>query len=254
MSQQIALNNREISAEEWKVRVELAAAYRLVAHFGWDDLVFTHISARVPGAEHHFLINPYGMLFDEITASSLVKVDPDGNIVSETSYFINPAGFTIHSAIHSARTDVSCVLHTHSLYGTAVSAQKHGLLPLSQQSLLPLSSLGYHGYEGIVLNEDEQPRLVADLGEKMFMILRNHGLLVCGATIADAFLRMYVLESACRIQILAQSGGQETASIAAPVLQGIAAQAETVTRGMGADLVFPGLLRKLDRLDPSYKT
>ena len=254
MSQPTALNNREISADEWKIRVELAAAYRLVAHFGWDDLVFTHISARVPGAEHHFLINPYGMLFDEITASSLVKVDSDGNIVSETPYFINPAGFTIHSAIHSARADVGCVLHTHSLYGTAVSAQKQGLLPLSQQSLLPLSSLGYHGYEGIVLNEEEQPRLVADLGAKMFMILQNHGLLVCGATIADAFLRMYVLESACRIQILAQSGGQETASIAPPVLQGIAAQAQAVTKGMGADLVFPGLLRKLDRLDPSYKT
>lgn len=248
----ISLKNK-VSAEEWQVRVELAAAYRLVAHFGWDDLVFTHISARVPGPDHHFLINPYGLLFDEITASSLVKVDLGGNIVSETPFFINPAGFTIHSAIHAAREDVTCVLHTHTLYGTAVSAQKQGLLPLSQQSLLPLSSLGYHGYEGIVLNEEEQPRLVANLGAKMFLILRNHGLLTCGSNIADAFLRMYVLEAACRIQILAQSGGQEVAPVATPVLQGIAAQAATVTKGMGADLVFPGLLRKLDRLDPSYK-
>lgn len=244
----------KVSPEEWKMRVELAAAYRLIAHFGWDDLIFTHISARVPAAEgHHFLINPYGFLFDEITASSLVKIDIEGNIVSETEHFINPAGFTIHSAIHAARADAICVMHTHSLYGTAVSAQKDGLLPLSQQSLFPLSNLAYHEYEGVALNEEEKPRLTADLGANNFMILRNHGLLTVGKSIADAFLYMYVLEAACRIQILAQSGGKELIHTAPPILQGITAQVEAVTKGMGADLVFPALLRKLDKLDSTYK-
>jgi ribulose-5-phosphate 4-epimerase/fuculose-1-phosphate aldolase len=192
-------------------------------------------------------------LFDEITASSLVKIDIEGNVVSETDHFINPAGFTIHSAIHAAREDAVCVMHTHSLYGTAVSAQQEGLLPISQQSLLPLSDLAYHNYEGIALNEDEKPRLVADLGASNFMILRNHGLLTVGKSVADAFLYMYVLESACRIQILAQSGGGELIHAAPPILQGIKAQVETVTKGMGGDLVFPALLRKLDKLDESYK-
>ena len=246
----------KVSAEEWETRVRLAAAYRLAAHFGWDDLIFTHISARVPGdggQGHHFLINPYGFLFDEITASSLVKIDIEGNVISETEHFVNPAGFTIHSAVHAAREDAVCVMHTHSLYGTAVSAQKDGLLPISQQSLFPLSNLAYHNYEGIALNEDEKPRLVADLGASNFMILRNHGLLTVGKSVADAFLYMYVLESACRIQILAQSGGKELISAAPPILQGIKAQVETVTKGMGGDLVFPALLRKLDKLDSSYK-
>src|SRR4249919_3326115 len=144
-----------VSSEEWQARVDLAAAYRLVADYGWDDLVFTHISARVPGPEHHFLINPYGMMFEEITASSLVKVDIEGNIVMDTPYPINPAGFTIHGAIHAARDNAHCVLHVHSINGVAVSAQKNGVLPISQQSLLVLSSLGYHDYEGLAVNEDE---------------------------------------------------------------------------------------------------
>jgi ribulose-5-phosphate 4-epimerase/fuculose-1-phosphate aldolase len=253
MSQAVSQVRENVSPDEWKVRVELAAAYRLVAHFGWDDLIFTHISARVPGAEHHFLINPYGLLFDEITASSLVKVDLDGKVVMDTQHFINPAGFTIHSAIHASREDVGCVLHTHTLHGTAVSAQKTGLLPISQQSLFPLTGLAYHGYEGIVLNEAEKPRLVTNLGDKNFMMLRNHGLLTCGKSVGEAFLYMYVLESACRIQILAQSGGGEVLQVAEPIVQGITAQVGAVTKGLGADLVFPGLLRKLDRLDPSYK-
>lgn len=243
-----------VSPEEWKTRIQLAACYRLVAQYGWDDLIFTHISARVPDTENEFLINPYGMLFEEITASSLVKINLKGEILQETSFFINPAGFTIHSAVHEARHDVGCVLHTHSLYGTAVSVQKEGLLPLSQQSLFPLSGLAYHNYEGIALNEEEKPRLVADLGSKNFMILRNHGLLTCGVTVADAFLYMYVLESACRVQILAQSGGKELIHTDPRILQGIAAQVEMVTKGMGANLAFPALLRKLDRIDPSYKT
>lgn len=242
-----------VSAKEWEVRVNLAAAYRLVAHFHWDDLIFTHISARVPGSERHFLINPYGMLFDEITASSLVKVDLSGQIVMETPHFINPAGFTIHSAIHEAREDAHCVLHVHTLHGVAVSAQRHGLLPISQQSLFVLSSLAYHNYEGVALNEEEKPRLVADLADKTFMILRNHGLLTAAPTVADAFLAMYILESACRIQVLAQSGGSELLPIPDPILAGIRAQAQTVMKGMGGQLVWPGLLRKLDRIDSSYR-
>lgn len=242
-----------VSPEEWEVRVNLAAAYRLVAHFHWDDLIFTHISARVPGSERHFLINPYGMLFDEITASSLVKVDLKGQIVMETPHFINPAGFTIHSAIHEAREDAHCVLHLHTLHGVAVSAQRHGLLPISQQSLFVLSSLAYHDYEGVALNEEEKPRLVSDLGNKTFMILRNHGLLTAAATVADAFLAMYILESACRIQVLAQSGGSELVSIPDPILAGIRAQADAVMKGMGGHLVWPGMLRKLDRIDSSYR-
>ena len=243
----------QVSPAEWEMRVQLAAAYRLVALYGWDDLIFTHISARVAGAGHQFLINPYGFLFDEITASSLVKVDIDGNIVSDTLHFINPAGFTIHSAIHAAREDAMCVLHIHSLYGIAVSAQKEGLLPLAQTSLFPLSGLAYHDYEGVALNEDEKPRLVADLGENNFMILRNHGLLTVGKSVADAFLNMYLLETACRIQILAQSGEKELIHIAPQIQQGIKAQVTQVTKGLGADLVFPALLRKLDKIDASYK-
>ena len=254
MTQAIASIKDKVSAEEWQARVDLAALYRLVALYGWDDLIFTHISMRVPEEDEHFLINPYGFLFEEITASSLVKVNPAGEIISDTPHFINPAGFTIHSAIHAARHDVACVLHIHSLHGVAVSAQKDGLLPISQQSLFPLSSLAYHNYEGVALNEDEKPRLVADLGAKNFLILRNHGLLTCGRSAAEAFLFMYILESACRIQILAQTGGQDLTTIPAPILEGIAKQVAMVTKGLGADLVFPALLRKLDKIDPSYKT
>ncbi len=254
MTQATASIKTKVSAQEWQARVQLAAVYRLVALYGWDDLIFTHISMRVPDEEGHFLINPYGFLFEEITASSLVKVNFQGEIVSETEHFINPAGFTIHSAVHAARHDIACVLHTHSLHGVAVSAQKDGLLPLSQQSLFPLSGIAYHNYEGVALNEEEKPRLVADLGAKNFMILRNHGLLTCGRTAAEAFLYMYILDSSCRIQILAQTGGKELVHIHPKILQGIAAQVEMVTKGLGADLVLPALLRKLDRIDASYKT
>ena len=241
-----------VSPEEWQARVDLAAAYRLVAHYGWDDLVFTHISARVPGPEHHFLINPYGMMFDEITASSLVKVDLDGKIVMDSPYFINPAGFTIHSAVHAAREDALCVMHLHTDCGIAVSAQREGLLPISQQSLFVLSSLGYHDYEGLALNDEEKPRLVADLGTKTFLILRNHGLLTVGETVADAFLSMFLLERACRIQLLAQSGNSELIPIAPEILAGIRSQEAVVTKGSGGRLVWPGLLRKLERLGSNY--
>ncbi|MGI9202787.1 MAG: class II aldolase/adducin family protein [Woeseiaceae bacterium] len=242
-----------VSDEEWAVRVNLAACYRLIALYGWDDLVFTHISARVPGPDEHFLINAYGMMFEEMTASALVKVDLDGNIVSETPYEINPAGFTIHSAVHAARDDAGCVLHTHTKAGVAVSAQAEGLRPLSQISLLPYASLSYHDYEGIALNEDEKPRLVADLGVNNFLVLRNHGLLTVGGSIADAFLYMYVLETACQTQLAAQSAGVALVEIDATIVAGIKAQVELVTRGMGGELAWPGLLRKLDRSDGSYR-
>jgi len=252
-AQQQTSRPERVSQEEWDARVDLAAAYRLVANYGWDDLIFTHISARVPGPEHHFLINPYGMMFEEITASSLVKVDLHGKIVSESSYIINPAGFTIHSAVHAAREDALCVMHLHTDYGIAVSAQKEGLLPISQQALFPLASLSYHVYEGLALSDEEKPRLVQDLGNKNNMILRNHGLLTVGRTVAEAFLSMYILERACKIQILAQSGAGELVPVSEPITERVAAQLGVVTVGQGAQLTWPGLLRKLDRIDPSYR-
>lgn len=244
----------QVSNEEWQLRVDLAACYRIIAMYGWDDLVFTHVSARVPGPDEHFLINAYGMLFEEMTASSLVKVDLGGEKVLDSPHPVNPAGFVIHSAVHAARPDVACVLHTHTKAGVAVSAQADGLRPLSQTSLFPYATLAYHDYEGVALNEDEKPRLVADLGDKNCLMLRNHGLLTTGPTIADAFLLMYVFETACQIQLLAQSGGNDLIEVPAPIVNGIQAQAEEVTRGLGGQLVWPGLLRKLDRKDPSYKT
>src|SRR5438128_9986287 len=243
----------QVSQEEWQARVDLAAAYRLVALYGWDDLIFTHISSRVPGPEHHFLLNPYGMMFDEVTASSLVKIDLEGNKVVDSPYFINPAGFTIHSAVHAAREDALCVMHLHTDYGIAVSAQKDGLLPLSQQAMFALSSLAYHDYEGLALDVEEKPRLVSDLGDKKFMILRNHGLLTIGRTVAEAFLGMFLLERACEIQILAQSGGGELSMIPEPIVDRVASQLSAVTVGQGASLTWPGLLRKLDRIDRSYR-
>lgn len=243
----------QVPEEEWQTRVDLAACYRLIAMYGWDDLVFTHISARVPGPEEHFLINAYGLLFEEMTASSLVKVDLAGNKVMDTPYDINPAGFVIHSAVHEARPDVGCVLHTHTRAGVAVSVQEHGLLPISQVSLFPLSSLGYHDYEGVALNPEEKPRLVADLGDKSSLILRNHGLLTAAPTIPDTFLAMYVLETACQIQLLAQSGRDELRYVDSRIVDGIAAQAKEVTKGLGGQLAWPALLRKLDRLDPTYR-
>jgi ribulose-5-phosphate 4-epimerase/fuculose-1-phosphate aldolase len=243
----------QVTAEEWELRVNLAACYRLIAMFGWDDLIFTHISARVPGPEDHFLINAYGLMFEEMTASSLVKVGLDGEIVLDTPHIINPAGFTIHSAVHAAREDAGCVLHTHTRAGVAVSAQKEGLLPISQISLVPYSSLAYHDYEGIALNEEEKPRLVADLGDKRFLILRNHGLLTVGPTIPDAFLYMYALETACQIQVSAQSGGAELSRVNAAIVDGFQAQLAAVLKGFGGELAWPGLLRKLDRKDSSYR-
>jgi ribulose-5-phosphate 4-epimerase/fuculose-1-phosphate aldolase len=249
----IPSRQHEVSAEEWRTRVDLAAAYRLVALFKWDDLVFTHITARVPGSDHHFLINPYGLMFDEITASSLVKIDLHGNKLDETPFPVNPAGFTIHSAVHAARDDAQCVLHTHTLNGVAVSAQKEGLLPISQQSIFVLSSLGYHDYEGVALRDDEKPRLVADLGDRNYLMLRNHGLLTVGRSVADAWVAMYFFEACCAIQVRAQAGGELTL-VDPRIIAGAASQARTVTRGIGpGELTWPGLLRRLDRIDPGYR-
>ncbi|TVP54340.1 MAG: class II aldolase/adducin family protein [Halomonadaceae bacterium] len=253
MSTATQSKKNRVSAEEWQLRVDLAAAYRLIALYGWDDLIFTHLSARMTGDHEYFLINPYGMFFDEITASSLVKVDAEGNKLDPEDYDVNPAGFTIHSAIHEVREDAHCVMHVHTAAGVAVSAQKQGLLPLSQQSLFPLSSLAYHDYEGVALREAEKARLQADLGSANYMILRNHGLLTCGSSIADAFLALYILQRACEVQIGALAGGSETIPIPQPIVDGIKEQAAQVTKGMGGNLAWPGLLRKLDRLNPGFR-
>lgn len=242
-----------VSAEEWQLRVDLAACYRLVALHGWSDLVFTHISARVPGPEHHFLINPYGLMFDEITASSLIKVDQDCNKLITSPYPANPAGFVIHSAVHAARPDIQCVLHTHTRAGIAVSAQKNGVLPISQQSTFVLASLAYHDYEGVAFRDEEKPRLQADMGEANFLMLRNHGLLTVGKTIADAFLSMYTFENACQIQIAAQAGGGELTHVDPRIVEGVGHALRVQTGGLGGAFVWPALIRKLDRVDPSYK-
>jgi ribulose-5-phosphate 4-epimerase/fuculose-1-phosphate aldolase len=243
----------QVSEQEWQTRVDLAACYRMVAHYGWDDLVFTHISARVPGPEHHFLINPYGMLFEEVTASSLVKVDLHGKKVMHSDFDINPAGFVIHSAVHEARDNAKCVMHLHTTAGVAISALAEGLQAYSQQSLFALSSLSYHNYEGVALNPDEKVRLVADLGDTNFMILRNHGLLTCADSIPDTFLLMFILQRACEIQLQAQATQQALIPIDDRILAGIKAQADQVTRSAGGALAWPAILRKLDRMCPDFR-
>ena len=246
----------QVSPEEWQVRVDLAAAYRLVALFGWDDLVFTHLSARVPGPQgdhsHAFLINPYGLYFEEITASSLIKVDAEGVPLMESQFPVNPAGFVIHSAVHLGRHDAGCVVHTHTVAGVAVSAQEEGLLSITQQSCFPLTNLAYHGYEGLALRDAEKARLVEDLGTANQMILRNHGLLTCGRNVAEAFLAMYRLQRACEIQIAAQAGGGRLIKVPQEIVDGMPQQAREVSKGLGANLAWPGLLRRLDRQNPGY--
>lgn len=244
----------KVSPEEWQMRVDLAALYRIVAMYGWDDLIFTHLTARVPGGDHHFLINPYGWLFEEITASSLVKIDLEGNKVMDSPHDINPAGFTIHSAIHEARDDAVCVMHLHTRSGIAVAAQKDGLLPISQQASTVINNLSYHDYEGIALNPEEKVRLVQDLGNKRLMILRNHGTLALGRSVAGTFLAMYTLETACQAQVVAQSTGAELIMIPQEIIDDTVNTTKTSTKNMGGRLAWPALLRKLDRLDPSYKT
>jgi len=242
-----------VSEAEWQARVDLAALYRAVALHGWDDMIFTHISARVPGPEHHFLINPYGLFFEEITASSLVKVDPDGNVVQDTPFSINPAGFTIHSAVHAAREDAQVVVHLHTDQGVAVAAQAEGLLPLTQHALAVLPRLAYHDYEGIALDLDERSWLVADLGDKALMLLRNHGTLAVGASAAEAWLGIFFLERACKQQVMALTAGRQRVLLAPERAQEVVrGQASGASMAKLALLAWPGLLRKLDRRLPGY--
>ena len=242
----------QVSADEWQLRCDLAAAYRLVALHGWSDLVFTHLSARLPGPEHNFLINPYGLLFDEITASSLVRVDGQGNKLQDSPFPVNPAGFTIHSAVHEVRDDAQCVMHVHTRAGVAVSAQQCGVLPISQQSTFVLASLAYHDYEGVAFRADEKPRLQADLGDRNFLCLRNHGLLTVGRSVADAFLAMYTFENACQIQISAQAGGA-LIEVDPAIVAGTAQAMKVQTGGLGGAFVWPAMLRRLERIDPGYR-
>lgn len=250
MSNVPSLKN-QVSKEEWQLRVDLAAAYRLVALYGWSDLVFTHISARIPGPEHHFLINPYGLMFEEITASSLVKVDQQCRKLNDSPFGVNPAGFTIHSCIHDGRPDVGCVLHTHTRAGVAVSIQRGGVLPISQQSTFVIPELAYHAYEGVALRDDEKPRLQKDLGNNKYLMLRNHGLLTVGPTVADAFLAMYFFENTCQIQISAQAGGELT-QVSPAIMETMPQVIQMATKGQGAAIAWPALLRKLDRNSPGY--
>lgn len=251
MTAEARLPQPACSPEEWAVRVDLAAAYRLVALHGWDDLIFTHLSARVPGTDH-FLINPYGLLFEEITASSLVKVDVDGRVVEPSPYPVNPAGFTIHSALHMSRDDAHCVIHLHTVQGQGVAAQPGGLLPITQTALVVGDDVAYHDFEGVAEDLDERERIVADLGDRHALILRNHGTLTVGETVADAWLRMYFLERACEAQIAAQAGGTPLATRPDACAR-TSAIAQASMQKISRELAWPALLRKLDRLDPTYR-
>jgi len=242
----------KVSEEEWAIRIDLAAAYRMVAHYGWDDLIFTHLSARIPGPEHHFLLNPYNLMFEEVTASSLVKVDVNGNPVDATPFITNPAGFTIHSAIHMAREDAHAVMHLHTPAGQAVAAHSEGLLPLTQTAMLIRGDVAFHDYEGVAVDLSERERLVADLGAKNLMILRNHGTLSVGATIAEAFIRLYTLERACQAQVMALTAGE---AINRPPQGSPEVTAQQGAVGLplaGKLLAWPALKRKAYRLDPSF--
>ena len=244
----------KVSDEEWAIRVDLACAYRMVAHYGWDDLIFTHLSARIPGEEHHFLLNPYNLMFEEVTASSLVKVDVQGNPVEPTPFITNPAGFIIHSAIHMAREDAHAVMHLHTPQGQAVAAHGEGLLPLTQTAMLIRGDVAFHDYEGVAVDMDERERLVADLGTKSAMILRNHGTLAVGKNVGECFIRLYYLERACQAQVMALSAGD---SVSHPP-QGspeVTAQQGAIGLPLAANLLaWPALKRKAYRLDPGFAT
>lgn len=245
------------SEAEWQVRIDLAACYRLVQHFGMTDLVYNHITARVPGTAHNYLINPYGLMYDEVCASNLVKIDLDGKILEPTEYDINPAGFTIHSAVHGARPDLVCVIHTHSPAGTAVSCLAEGFMPMTQGGFQFHERIAYHDYEGFALDDAERARLVTDLGERKAMILRNHGLLTAGTSVAEAFRLLYYLEQACRVQLNVLQTGRAIQTPPAPVREHTAQQWEKGAAGIGTGAIFrewPALLRMLDRIDPTYRT
>jgi len=254
---QAAVNKgRSYSRAEWELRVEVAACYRLIRHFGWDDLVYNHVTARVADRQHEYLINPYGLMYDEVTASNLVRIDIEGNIVDETPHEINPAGFVIHSAIHAARPDLACIIHTHSRAGVAISALKEGFAPVSQGGFQFFNRVAYHDYEGFALDLSERRRLVGDLGQHRAMILRNHGLLVGGRSVPEAFRMLYYLEQACQAQLDAMQTGTQITLPAAEIRDRTARQWEGGAAGIGTGTTFrewPALLRMLDRLDPSYR-
>ena len=242
----------KVSEEEWKLRVDLAAAYRLIAHYGWDDLIFTHMSARVPGPEHHFLLNPYNLMFEEVTASSLIKVDLHGNPVDPTAFITNPAGFTIHSAVHMSREDAGAVIHLHTPHGQAVAAHAEGLLPLTQTAMLVMGDLAFHDYEGVATDHDERERIVADLGLRNAMLLRNHGTLSVGSTVGEAFIRIYFLERACQAQIMALSAGEAINHPPQGTPEIAAQQGMNGLKLAAQFLAWPALLRKAYRLDPAF--
>lgn len=242
----------KVSEEEWAIRTDLAAAYRLVAHYGWDDLIFTHLSARIPGPEHHFLLNPYQLMFEEVTASSLVKVDVHGNPVEPTPFITNPAGFTIHSAVHMAREDAHAVMHLHTPAGQAVSAHEEGLLPLTQTAMIIREDLAFHDYEGIAVDLSERERIVGDLGDKGAMLLRNHGTLAVGRNVGECFVKLYFLERACLAQIMALSAGDKVNNPPQGAAE-IASQQGAAGLAIAANmLAWPALKRKAYRLDPGF--
>ncbi|MBA3835755.1 MAG: class II aldolase/adducin family protein [Pseudomonadota bacterium] len=244
----------KVSDEEWQIRVDLACAYRMVAYYGWDDLIFTHLSARIPGPEHHFLLNPYQLMFEEVTASSLVKVDVHGNPVDPTPFITNPAGFTIHSAIHMAREDAHAVMHLHTPAGQAVAAHSEGLLPLTQTAMLVRGDVGFHDYEGVAVDLDERDRLVANLQDKSAMILRNHGTLAVGRSVGQCFVKLYFLERACQAQVMALSAGQDV-NMPPQGSPEVTAQQGAMGLSVAANLLaWPALKRKAYRLDPSFAT
>jgi ribulose-5-phosphate 4-epimerase/fuculose-1-phosphate aldolase len=244
----------KVSDEEWALRVDLACAYRMVAHYGWDDLIFTHLSVRIPGPEHHFLLNPYNLMFEEVTASSLIKVDVHGNPVEPTPFITNPAGFTIHSAVHMAREDAHAVMHLHTPAGQAVSAQGDGLMPLTQAAMLVREDLAYHDYEGIAVDLDERERIVADLGAKNLMLLRNHGSMAVGESVGEAFIRLYTLERACQAQVMALTAGDNLNNPPQGAPE-VAAQQGAIGLKLAAKLLaWPALKRKAYRLDPGFAT
>jgi ribulose-5-phosphate 4-epimerase/fuculose-1-phosphate aldolase len=244
----------KVSDEEWEIRTDLAAAYRLVAHYRWDDLIFTHLSARIPGPEHHFLLNPYQLMFEEVTASSLVKVDVQGNPVEPTPFITNPAGFTIHSAVHMAREDAHAVMHLHTPAGQAVSAHEDGLLPLTQTAMLVRGDLAFHDYEGVAVDLDERQRIVADLGDKGAMLLRNHGTLAVGRNVGECFVKLYFLERACQAQVMALSAGDKLNTPPQGAAE-VTAQQGAAGLAIAANmLAWPALKRKAYRLDPSFAT
>ena len=246
------LSNAPISEDERKTRIELAACYRLAQREGWDELIYNHISARVPGPEHHFLINPFGLAFEEVTASNLVKIDLDGKVIGDSPYPVNAAGFTIHSAVHAARPEVGCVIHLHTEAGMALSMLEGGLLPLTQTAMFFHGNIAFHDYEGIALNREERERLVRDLGDKAVMILRNHGTLVAGRSIGEAFVTMFLLEKAARAQLRAMASGGKLVE-ASPAAVGMTAQFGKSGSG-AAQYAWAAMVRRLDREDPSYKS